>query len=38
MPITPRRLLSWAAVVCVMIFVVVACWHDTAQALAALTP
>jgi hypothetical protein len=32
MPISPRRLVSWAAVVCVIILAVVACWHDTAYA------
>ena len=32
MPISPRRLVRWTAVVCLMIFTVVACWHDTAYA------
>jgi hypothetical protein len=32
MPISPRRALRWAAVVGVIVFAVVACWHDTAYA------
>lgn len=32
MPISPRRLLRWTAIVVAMIFAVVACWHDTAYA------
>jgi hypothetical protein len=31
MPISPRRFVRWTAVIAVMIFVVVACWHDPAH-------